>query len=353
MTEGDCYQALLDRNAEYDGIFYVGVTTTGVFCRPTCPARKPKFENCEFFDNAEQALLAAYRPCKRCQPLSHPQHVPELVRRLVKAVEQDPERRWSGRDLATLSIDASTARRQFKRRFGMTFAAYARARRMGIAMRQIREGGSVINAQLSAGYGSGSGFRDAFSRIMGAAPGRVANIEPLKAAWLDTRLGPMLAVADDSSLFLLQFLDRRGLERQVERLRKKVRLPIIPGDSPTIRLVSKELARYFDGRLQEFSVSLRFAGSPFQEKVWAELRSIPYGSRRSYSGLAASIGSRRARRAIAQANSANPFTIIVPCHRVVAANGLGGYGGGVGRKQWLLEHELGNLKRSTKGKSDE
>jgi len=168
--EYDYYQALIDKKTDYEGIFYVGVKTTGIFCRPTCPARKPKFENCEFFETAQQALLASFRPCKRCRPLSHPNHVSELVQKLVEAVEENPSKRWKENDFQDLSVDVSTARRQFKKRFGMTFVEYARARRMGLAMKQIREGDSVIDAQLDAGYDSGSGFRDAFSRIMGAAP---------------------------------------------------------------------------------------------------------------------------------------------------------------------------------------
>src|SRR5258708_6776559 len=164
------YQALLDKNTNYEGIFYVGVKTTGVFCRPTCPARKPKFENCEFYQTAQEALLAAFRPCLRCRPLSHPNQVSDLVRTLVEAVETTPEKRWKDWDFEQLSIDASTARRQFKKRFGMTFVEYARARRMGIAMKQIRAGEAVLDAQLSTRYESSSGFRDAFSRIMGAAP---------------------------------------------------------------------------------------------------------------------------------------------------------------------------------------
>ena len=213
------YQALLDKNPEYEGIFYVGVKTTSVFCRPTCPARKPKFENCEFFETAQEALLASFRPCKRCRPLSHPNQVSELVATLVNAVEANPEKRWKERDFQELSVDASTARRQFKKRFGMTFVEYARARRMGIAMKQIREGDSVIDAQLDAGYESSSGFKDAFSRIMGAAPTRLGDHHTLKASWLDTRLGPMIAIGDEEALYLLEFVDRRGLEREVERLR--------------------------------------------------------------------------------------------------------------------------------------
>src|SRR5579862_4906773 len=110
------YQALLAKNSAYEGIFYVGVKTTGVFCRPTCPARKPKYENCEFFEAAKEALLASYRPCERCRPLSPPKQVSEIVQMLVKAVENNPEKRWKEQDFRALSLDVSTARRQFKKR---------------------------------------------------------------------------------------------------------------------------------------------------------------------------------------------------------------------------------------------
>lgn len=235
------YQALIDKKTEYEGVFFVRVKTTGVFCRPTCPARKPKFESCEFFETAQQALLASFRPCKRCRPLSHPNHVSKLIQTLVEAVEKKPEKRWKDRDFRELSVDASTARRQFKKRFGMTFVEYARARRMGLAMKQIRTGESVIDAQLSTGYESGSGFRDAFSRIMGAAPTKLGQSNILKASWIDTPLGPMIAIADEQALYLLEFVDRRGLEREVERLRKKIKSAIIPGSTQPIRSIENEL----------------------------------------------------------------------------------------------------------------
>jgi AraC family transcriptional regulator of adaptative response/methylated-DNA-[protein]-cysteine methyltransferase len=138
----ELYQALLDRNAEYEGLFFVGVRTTGVFCRPTCPARKPKFENWEFFDSAQQAIRAAYRPCQRCRPLSPPGAASDTIQALIDAVEQCPERRWSERDFRRLGIDPSTARRQFKRRFGITFVEYARAQNgAGHATDQQRDDG--------------------------------------------------------------------------------------------------------------------------------------------------------------------------------------------------------------------
>lgn len=337
------FDALLQKKTEYEGIFYVGVKTTGVFCRPTCPARKPKFENCEFFETAKEALLASFRPCLRCHPLSHPGQLSELVQMLANAVEENPEKRWKDRDFRALSIDSSTARRQFKKRFGMTFVEYARARRIGLAMKQIRDGESVINAQFASGYESSSGFRDAFSRIMGTAPSLLSSGHVLKASWLDTPLGPMVAVSDEIGLYLLEFVDRRGLEREVECLRLKTKLAIIPGKTEPIRLIENELTQYLKGTLQEFKTPLLLLGSPFQKQVWDELKKIPFGETRSYSQIALAISRPCAFRAVAQANGANQVAIVIPCHRVINANGdLGGYGGGIARKKWLLDHERRN-----------
>jgi AraC family transcriptional regulator, regulatory protein of adaptative response / methylated-DNA-[protein]-cysteine methyltransferase len=332
------YQALLGKKTEYEGVFFVGVTTTGVFCRPTCPARKPKFENCQFFKTVQQALLASFRACKRCQSLSHPGHTSEVVQMLVNAVERNPEKRWRDSDIRALSVDASTARRQFKKRFGMTFVAYARALRMGLAMKEFRAGQTVIDAQVAAGYESGSGFRDAFSRIMGPAPALKNHHNILKAAWLDSPLGPVLAIADEKELHLLEFVDRRRLEREVERLRKKS--AIVPARTAPIELIERELEQYFSGSLKEFKTPFVLQGSPFQKQVWEALRRIPSGQTRSYSQLAKEIGRPTAFRAVANANGANQLALIIPCHRVINSNGdLGGYGGGISRKKWLLEHE--------------
>jgi AraC family transcriptional regulator of adaptative response/methylated-DNA-[protein]-cysteine methyltransferase len=334
------YQALLARKKDFDGVFFVGVKTTGVFCRPTCSARKPKLENCEFFETAQQALLASFRPCKRCRPLSHPNQVSKLIQKLVEAVEENPERRWKDKDVDELAVDASTARRQFKKRFGMTFVAYARARRMGLAMKQIRGGEAVIEAQLSTGYESSSGFRDAFSRIMGAAPTKLGEGNILKASWLDTPLGPMIAIANEEVLYLLEFVDRRGLEREIEHLRRKTKSSIIPGSTQPLNSIENELKQYFDGKLKEFKTPLFLLGSPFQKQVWSELVKIPHGETCSYSDIAMAIKKPTAFRAVANANGANQFAIIIPCHRVINANGeLGGYGGGLARKKWLINHE--------------
>ncbi len=340
------YKALIEKNSEYEGIFYVGVKTTGVFCRPTCSARKPKFENCEFFNTTKEALVAAFRPCQRCRPLSHPNQVSFVVQTLVDAIEKNPEKRWKSSDFRQLSIDESTARRQFKKRFGMTFVEYARARRMGLAMKQIRSGHAVIDAQLLAGYESSSGFRDAFSRTMGSAPTQSSNLI-LKAAWIDTQLGPMIAIADDMELYLLEFADRRGLEREIERLRKRMKAAIIPGETPVIKKITKELMDYFNGKNADFKTPLKLMGSDFQKSVWAALRKIPPGETRSYLDTAKAVGKPTAFRAVANANGANQLAIIIPCHRVINNNGeLGGYGGGISRKQWLIDHEKKHYERT-------
>lgn len=162
----------------------------------------------------------------------------------------------------------------------------------------------------------------------------------LNISQLDTKLGPMLAIADEYELYFLEFVDRRGLEPKIERLRSKTNSPIIPGETPTITLIRAELEAYFSGDLQEFKTKLHLLGSQFQKSVWSALMDIPYGKTRSYAEQAAAIGNKAAYRAVANANGANQLAIIIPCHRIINSNGnLGGYSGGVARKKFLIEHE--------------
>ena len=339
QTKQEYYQALTDRNSEYDGVVYFGIKTTGIFCRSVCTARKPKFENCEFYTSARDALLAGYRPCKRCQPMNLPNELSPLVKQMIDAVEADPEKRWADRNFCELGIDSSTVRRQFKKRFGMTFVAYARARRIGLAVEQIRGGSSVINAQLDVGFESGSGFRDAFSKILGSPPKGFQSLV-LKSNWIDTRLGPMIAIASDEALYLLEFTCRRGLERGIERLKARTKAAIVPGTNSIIESIERELTEYFAGVRQHFETPLMPVGTEFQKRVWNELCRIPTGEVRSYSQQAIAIGSPKSVRAVARANAANQLAILIPCHRVIGADGeLTGYGGGLAIKKWLLEHE--------------
>src|SRR5690348_16560284 len=163
-------RAYLERDASYNGVFFLGVRTTGIFCRPTCPARKPLPKNVEYFPTARAALVAGYQPCKRCRPLELDEQ-PPWVAELLDDVERDPASRIRDADLATRGIDPATARRHFLRHYGMTFQAFTRARRLAAALSHIREGGTVDSAVFSSGYDSHSGFRDAFARTFGHAPG--------------------------------------------------------------------------------------------------------------------------------------------------------------------------------------
>lgn len=346
MNNAIFYNALLKKDPEFEGIFFVGVKTTGVFCRPTCPARKPKYENCEFYTTAKEALLSGYRPCLRCKPLSNPNQVSNKVIKLVEAIENNPEKRWKSQDFRDLGVDESTARRQFKKRFGMTFVEYARNRRMGIALGQIRAGEKVIDAQLNMGYESSSGFRGAFSKIMGKAPTKFKDQHNiLKSSWYDSLLGPMLIIVDDKELVLLEFVERRGLEREIEVLRKKTDSIIIPGRTSISDMIEQELKSYFVGELSEFKTPIKLLGSDFQKQAWNALIKIPFGDTRSYLQQALAIEKPKSYRAVANANGANQLAIIVPCHRIINNNGqLGGYGGGIQRKKWLIEHERANKK---------
>lgn len=334
-------EAFARRDSSYNGVFFIAVKTTGIFCRPTCPARKPKRQNIEFFASAADALHAGYRACKRCRPLDNGgPPPPDWVGRLMDAVDRSPGQRITDRDLRKMGIEPARARRYFKSRYGMTFHAYHRARRMGRALREIRGGGDLLKAGLDSGFDSASGFRDAFAKVFGTPPGMGREASCLPARWLDTPLGAMLAVASDDGLCLLEFVDRRAIEHQIEVLRKRMNATIVPGDNGHLDLIADELARYFDGRLKRFRVPIIAPGTPFQEQVWDRLRKIPYGELLSYSELANDISRPGAQRAVGRANGENRLAIIIPCHRVVRSDGtLCGYGGGLWRKKRLLELE--------------
>jgi AraC family transcriptional regulator of adaptative response/methylated-DNA-[protein]-cysteine methyltransferase len=341
------YRALLCRDTHFEGIFYVGVKTTGIFCRPTCPAKKPKPENVEYFASAREALYGGYRPCSRCHPLNKGTDVPATILRLLEAVEQSPTRKLSDSELCNFGVDPSTARRQFQRYFGMTFHAYHRARRMGLALSEVRNGEAVISAQLNNGFESAGGFWEAFRRTFGAPASSAEQINCLHARWIETPLGAMLALANQDGLHVLEFVDRRGLEKEITSLRARSKCAVVPGNNPHLEQISKELKSYFDGVAVRFTVPLIMTGSAFERAVWAMLQTIPPGQTWSYTQLAQRVGRPDAVRAVGHANGRNRLALVVPCHRVIRADGtLCGYGGGVWRKKWLLEHEQGIVKQA-------
>jgi AraC family transcriptional regulator of adaptative response/methylated-DNA-[protein]-cysteine methyltransferase len=401
-------RAFARKDAQFDGVFYVGVKTTGVFCRPVCKAKPALPRNLEFFASAIEASNKGYRPCKLCKPQERA-GPPPLVERLMETLKQNPEMRFTARRLQEMRIDPSTARRQFQRYCGMSFAAYQRSLRLGSAIADVRRGRKVVEAQVGAGYESSSGFRAAFARHFGAAPEEATQVKHLQMKWLSTPLGQMLAVAGDEGIVLCDFFDRRDIEDAVAHVRERfgnratpalippggtqllqaskrgeatkqgttLYLPkadirtkrdsplylkgavpfssrkavIAPGENRHLDRLEAEMSLYFAGKLREFSVALSPVGTDFELKAWDFLRSIPYGETRSYGQQAKAIGLPHASRAVGRANGMNFIAIVIPCHRVIGANGkLTGYGGGLARKQWLLEHERFSTF-SSRGKS--
>lgn len=335
-------KAFYGREASYDGLFFVAVTTTGIFCRPSCPARKPLPEHVQFFPTAKEALGSGYRPCKRCRPLATAGGHPEWVDRVLGRLEDEPERRWRDRDLRTLGVEPVRLRRYFQERFGMTFQAYARSLRLGRALEAIRRGGRLDDVVFDFGYESHSGFREAFARLFGEAPGRARGADCVLLDWVESPLGPLVAGATGDGVCLVEFSDRRMLEAQLQSVMRRFRLALAPGRNGHLERLRAELAAYFDGAGGAFSVPLVYPGTPFQVRVWEALREIPYGETRSYSHLAESVGERGAVRAVGRANGMNRIAIAIPCHRVVGSDGsLTGYGGGLHRKRLLLDLEQG------------
>ena len=206
---GEMVAAFLSRVGSYDGVFFTGVGTTGVFCRPTCPAKKPLEKNVEFFSSAQAALLAGFRPCRRCRPMEPTGSRPSWLREL------SPER----------------VRRWFQSHHGMTFHAYGRARRLGLALGQIKHGSGVNRAAFRTGYNSLSGFNDAFRRFMGNAPTALTGAKVVTVTRITTPLGPMVAGSVDDALCLLEFADRRMIEMQIARLQKRLDCVFAPGTS--------------------------------------------------------------------------------------------------------------------------
>lgn len=306
------YRALVERDRSFDGVFLAAIKTTGIFCRPGCGAKKPRRENVEFFATAQDAERRGFRACLRCKPLER--HL------------------FDGADASKWTHD----------HLGITPRAGERGRRLGQALDLLRSGATVTEAAGESGFESESGFREAFTRLFGAAPSRAAaaGAGVLRVRWLATPLGPMLAAATDEGVCLLEFADRRAIRTQVATLRRRFPLPVIPGSNQALDRLAGELEEYWAGDRATFTAPILAPGTPFQTAVWDRLRTIPPGETRSYADVARALGRPSAVRAVARANGENRLAILIPCHRVIGSDGSPtGYGGGIWRKEWLLEHE--------------
>ncbi len=339
------YKALVNKDVSYEGTFIAAVKTTGIFCRPTCTARKPKQENVEFFNTTKEAILSGYRPCKVCNPLEKLGATPNYIKELLSELNADPLKKFKDWDLIQRGIEPNNIRRWFLKNHGITFHSYQRMFRINSAFKKIQNGEPVTSVAFETGYESLSGFNDSFKSIFGVSPSNSKDKKIVNITRLETPLGTMFACAVEQGICLLEFTDRRMLETELKALTKVLNANIIQGANQHFDLLKQQLDEYFEGKRKEFTVPLYTPGTEFQESVWKELQNIPYGSTRSYKQQASALNKPQAVRAVANANGMNRISIIIPCHRVIGNDGsLTGYGGGLWRKKWLLDMEKKNVE---------
>lgn len=340
LTQDIMYTAILEKDTSFEGVFFTAVKTTGIFCRPSCTARKPKLENVEFLKTSKDCLLKGYRPCKVCRPLENLHETPGEIKQLLEALNADPTLKFKDSDLRQRGIEPHSLRRWFLKNHGVTFQAYQRMFRINSAFKRIQGGETVTHTAFDTGYESLSGFGDSFKNIFGVSPknSRTQRIIDLKR--IETPLGTMYACAVAEGICLLEFTDRKMLETELKTLSKTLNAIIVQGENEHFKRLEQELGEYFAGKRKSFSIPLFIPGSEFQNLVWQALQQIPFGTTKSYRDQAISINKPESVRAIANANGMNRISILIPCHRVIGADGsLTGYGGGIWRKQWILNME--------------
>jgi AraC family transcriptional regulator, regulatory protein of adaptative response / methylated-DNA-[protein]-cysteine methyltransferase len=340
LTFQEKYDAIGKKETIYEGIFITAVRTTGIFCRPSCRARKPKSENVIFYNTTQEALQNGYRPCKICKPMENLYETPEYIKEIIEELHKNPYMKIKDYDLRQRGIEPSQISRWFKKHHNVTFHAYHRQLRINYAFNSINSGNSVTDSAFGSGYNSLSAFNDSYRSIFGDPPTKSNDKTVLNIVRFTSPVGPMFACASEKGICLLEFTDRRMLETEFKDICKRLNAVILPGENPHLDHVQLELQEYFEGERKEFTVPLHTPGTEFRKAVWKILKTIPYGETRSYKQQAIALGNQKAVRAVASANGHNRIAIIIPCHRVIGSDGsLTGYGGGLHRKRWLLDLE--------------
>lgn len=340
LTHEIMYQASVRKDTSFEGIFFTAVKTTGIFCRPSCTARKPKIENVEFLKTSKDCILKGYRPCKVCKPLEKLNETPASILELIEELSENPSLKFKDYDLVKRGLEPSKVRRWFIKNHGITFQAYQRMFRINTAFKKIQKGDSVTETAFDSGFESLSGFNDSFKTVFGVSPQNSKSQRIIDLKRIETSLGTMYACAVEEGVCLLEFTDRKMLETEFMLLAKVLNATIVQGNNPHFSVLENQLNEYFDGTRKTFSVPLFTPGSEFQNSVWQELQNIPYGTTKSYKQQSEAINNPNTIRAVANANGMNRISILIPCHRVTGSDGkLTGYGGGLWRKQHLLELE--------------
>jgi len=337
------WQAVLERNSTEDGKFVFAVSSTGIYCRPSCPSKRPRRENVTFYRAAQEAEQAGYRACLRCRPRSISGNAQvEMVKAVCRYIEQHLDEPIT---LSRLGAEFRQSpfhlQRQFKGVLGVSPRAYADSCRLNQFKSQLRAGHSVTRAMYDAGYGSSSRLYERTASQLGMTPDkyrRGAVAAPIRYTITDSPLGRMLVAATDKGICAVQFADsdehlETGLKHEFPfAIRKRM--------DEALQSWKDKLLRHMKGEKLRSALPLDIQATAFQRRVWNYLQQIPFGETQSYGQVAKGIGRPKAVRAVARACATNPVAVAIPCHRVIRENGdMGGYRWGLKRKQSLLELE--------------
>jgi len=335
------WQAVQERDVNADRQFVFAVRSTGIYCRPSCPARRPARQQVIFFPTCDAAEQNGFRACRRCHPREVSAHA-TMVARVCRLIEADLEEPLS---LATLGDKVGLSpfhlQRVFKRILGVSPRQYADACRFSAFKHRLKQGSSATNAVYAAGYGSSSRAYERTASRLGMTPTRYRNGgQQTRIHYLTTKcaLGRMLVAVTDKGICKISFGDSAA--KLESSLREEFPAATLQRGGPKLRSWTRSILRHLNGHQPRLDFPLDVRATAFQSRVWSALRSIPYGQTRSYKQIAHTIGRPKAIRAVARACAANPTALLVPCHRVVRENGdLAGYRWGLKRKRRLLAKE--------------
>jgi AraC family transcriptional regulator of adaptative response/methylated-DNA-[protein]-cysteine methyltransferase len=334
------WQSVMARDARQDGRFVFAVRSTGVYCRPSCPSRRPRRDSVEFFADPKQAERAGYRACLRCKPTQ----ISTQARAVTKARQllDNAERVLTLAELSQATgVSPFYLQKIFKRATGLSPREYQSARRMRDVKQGLRKGADVTTALYDAGFGSSSRLYEKSKQNLGMTPGtyrRGGDREQISYSIAASSLGRVLVASTAKGLCAVRFGESAS---ELERgLRQEFHAATIVRDNEALQPYVQAVLEAIRGEQFSMDLPLDVRATAFQKKVWAALREIPSGETRSYSEIAKQIGEARSVRAVARACATNPVAVVVPCHRVVRSDGeLSGYRWGVERKKRLLELE--------------
>jgi AraC family transcriptional regulator, regulatory protein of adaptative response / methylated-DNA-[protein]-cysteine methyltransferase len=337
------WKAVAARDSGCDGEFVFAVATTGVYCRPSCPARRPRRENVTFYSRPEQAEKAGFRACLRCRPKAfsgHPQS--DAAKEICRYIEQHLDEPITLERLGKAFRQSPFhLQRRFKAALGITPREYADSCRLRLLKRNLQAGDNVTRAMYDAGYGSSSRLYEKTAAQLGMTPDkyrRGAIAATVRYAISDSPLGRMLIAATDRGVCAIQFAQSDG--ELIEGLKREFPFAVRKPDGGGLQAWVEALHSKMTGHELNAALPLDIRATAFQRRVWTYLQSIPFGSTRSYAQVAKAIGQPRASRAVARACATNPVAVAIPCHRVVREDGsISGYRWGVERKKALLEME--------------